>query len=60
VTPPQDILSRPLRILVLTGLVLAATSAYTYRCREHTIYTSGRTIICETCCFGTTCETTCR
>jgi hypothetical protein len=46
------------RFLVATALALTATAAYA-TCTTHTIFQNGRITVCQVCCYGGHCTTTC-
>ena len=48
-----------LNALIVAAILMAmATSAYAY-CRTHTYLYGGRMVVCTTCCYGSSCTTTC-
>jgi hypothetical protein len=46
--------------ILATALTLAFAPTAWASCTWHTYHLPGRTVICETCCYGTQCETRCR
>ena len=44
--------------LIAIALLLYTTAVWA-NCTTHTIVTDTRTVICTTCCYGTSCTTTC-
>lgn len=44
----------------IVAICLAATSAAVWAtCTSHTYFVNGKTVICNTCCYGSNCTTTC-
>jgi len=49
---------KSIRVLFAAALMLAPLTAMA-NCTTHTYIIDGKTVVCNTCCFGGNCTTTC-
>ena len=51
------------RLMILTlavaVLILSSVNPALAACSTHTYWLNGRMVMCQTCCFGNNCTTTC-
>ena len=52
-------MSRLIALLMLAWLLGLAVLPAAAACRTHTYMMNGQMVTCMTCCFGSTCNTTC-
>ena len=46
-------------LLVLAVVLLAQVTPALASCTSHTYFLNGRIVLCTTCCYGSSCSTTC-
>jgi hypothetical protein len=46
------------KVLLAVALFMVAGAAYA-ACTTHTYFVNGKMVMCQTCCYGTNCTTTC-
>lgn len=48
-----------LSLLVLAVVLCTQVTPALASCTQHTYFLNGRIIMCQTCCFGSVCQTSC-
>lgn len=46
------------KAIIATYLAMLATTTWA-ACTTHTVMSNGRTVTCTTCCYGSSCTTSC-